>query len=108
MPTARAVIVLFPDIPSLCILSVNIVHDISSEFLVEGGCLLLIWPLSVAIVVQGPDGQVVDVDPYGAPPVWGVMLRVALHVERVGPGQRAQAVGRPQLVRVPHVSEDVL
>ena len=57
-------------------------------------------------MVERPDCEEVEVDPDGSAPVRRVVLSVALPVERGGPGQRPQAVGRPQLGRVLKVTQD--
>ena len=51
-------------------------------------------------MVQRADGEEVDVDPDGAAPVRGVVLRVLLHVEGRVLGQRSEAVRSVEEVRI--------
>ena len=104
---AGEVVILLPDIPCFNILSINIIDKVSPEFVVKSSCLLLIWSFCVAIIVQGSDGQVVDVNPYWPPPVGRVMFCVSLHVQRISLGERTQAIECPQLIGVSHVTEDM-
>ena len=75
----------------VCVTVYNV--HISPQPLIQLLCPLLVRPLSLAIVVQRSQSEVVHVDPNGAPPVGGVVLCIVLGGER-GTGQGVgQGVG---------------
>ena len=52
----------------------QIVQEVCPELAVQISSCGRMLPLELAVAVKGPHGHVVDVEPDGAPPVWGVML----------------------------------
>lgn len=54
----------------------------------------------LGVVLEGCEGEVVDIEPDGGAPVGRIVLRVVLVVQRARLTQRAQPGLRPQLGRV--------
>ena len=82
----------------MCGVCVCVYVRISPQPLIQLLCLLLVGPLCLGIMVQGSQSEVVHVDPNGASPIWGIMLRVVLgRGESGGTGENniggIQAVG---------------
>ena len=54
----------------------------------------------LGVVLEGSEGEVVEIEPDGGAPVGCIVFGVVLVVQRAGAAERAQTGRRPQLPRV--------
>jgi len=88
LASTSSVTVLLPDVPRRSILMVDIVDNIFSQFVIQTSGHSTVWPnSSCGIMPKGSKGQVVHVDPDAATPVWWIVLRVVLPIQRRRLGQ---------------------
>lgn len=71
-----SVAILLPEVPSAAILPHQVAEKVAAQLLVRTGRRCLVGPVYAAVVLQCPEGEVVDVDPYGPTPVGCIVLSV--------------------------------